>query len=83
MTVQELQAAWNAQADKQNQWDELGLDEIVYFAQQIEREACAKVCEAGINTSKDWDSSIWDQACENRAIAIRARSNPTPTQEKT
>ena len=38
-----------------------------------EREACAKVCEAGINNATDWDSSVWDQACENRSYAIRAR----------
>ena len=38
-----------------------------------EREACAKVCEAGIKNATDWDSSSWDQACENRAYAIRAR----------
>ena len=38
-----------------------------------EREACAKVCEIGINNATDWDSSDWDQACENRAYHIRAR----------
>lgn len=38
-----------------------------------EREACALVCEAGINNATDWDSSAWDQACENRSYAIRAR----------
>jgi hypothetical protein len=38
-----------------------------------EREACAKVCDDGINNATDWDSSAWDQACENRAYAIRAR----------
>ena len=41
-----------------------------------EREACAKVCEAGINNATtDWDNSYWDQCCENRAAAIRARGN--------
>jgi len=39
-----------------------------------EREACAKVCEAGINNATDWDNSYWNQCCENRAAAIRARS---------
>ena len=39
-----------------------------------EREACAKLCEAGINNATDWDNSYWDQCCENRAAAIRARS---------
>ena len=38
-----------------------------------EREACAMVCEIGINNATDWDSSDWDQACENRAYHIRAR----------
>lgn len=33
MNLQELQATWNAQSDKYNQWDDLGLDEIVAFAQ--------------------------------------------------
>ena len=30
----ELEAAWNAQAHPMNQWPELGLDEIVAFAQE-------------------------------------------------
>lgn len=33
LTLQELEAAWNAQADHMNTWDELGLDEIVAWAQ--------------------------------------------------
>jgi hypothetical protein len=41
----------------------------------LEREACAKVCEGGVQNANDWDSSYWDQACENRAAAIRARGN--------
>jgi hypothetical protein len=49
---------------------------LMTFVERVvaeEREACAKVCEAGINNATDWDSSVWDQACENRATAIRAR----------
>lgn len=38
-----------------------------------EREECAKVCEAGIHNAEDWDSSYWDQCCDSRAAAIRAR----------
>lgn len=34
MTLDELANAWNAQADPFNQWGELGLDEMVAFAQQ-------------------------------------------------
>jgi hypothetical protein len=44
-------------------------------AAALEREACAKVCEAGISSDTDWDNSYWDQCCENRAAAIRARGN--------
>jgi hypothetical protein len=43
------------------------------YMMKYEREACAKVCEDGINNATDWDSSVWDQACENRAFAIRTR----------
>lgn len=38
-----------------------------------ENEECAKVCEAGVVQASDWDASYWNQACENRAAAIRAR----------
>jgi hypothetical protein len=38
-----------------------------------EREACAKVCEAGIHNAVDWNSSYWDQALEQAASVIRAR----------
>ena len=51
-------------------------EELEAFAKLVaakERELCAKVCEDGINNATDWDSSAWDQACENRAWAIRAR----------
>ena len=60
--------------------------QVFYFTQQDleafaklvaekEREACAKICDDGINNATDWDSSVWDQACENRAFAIRARGD--------
>ena len=49
------------------------LEAFAALVASAEREACAKVCEAGINNATDWDSSVWDQACENRATAIRAR----------
>jgi hypothetical protein len=48
-------------------------DELIAKAVEAEREACAKVCEDGVQNANDWDSSYWDQACENRAAAIRAR----------
>ena len=37
--IEDLQATWNAQADAFNSWDELGIDEIVWWAQ---RQALAR-----------------------------------------
>ena len=55
-------------------------EKFVYYLQEFaalvsaaEREECVKGCEGGIANATDWDSSYWDQACENRAAAIRAR----------
>jgi hypothetical protein len=39
MTVDELKKRWNSEADHMNQWDELGLDEIVFYAQTVHRQA--------------------------------------------
>ena len=47
MTLNELEAAWNAQADPFNQWEALGLDEIVAFAQQQALIEAALDDEAG------------------------------------
>lgn len=44
-TLEELKALWNAQADEFNQWDALGLDEMVAFAQKVAREDCARQLE--------------------------------------
>ena len=41
-TLDELKALWNAKADCLNQWDELGLDERVEFAQEVGRAECAR-----------------------------------------
>ena len=39
LSVDDLQTTWNAQADAANSWDELGIDEIVWWAQ---RQALAR-----------------------------------------
>lgn len=41
------------------------------FAELIIQE-CVKVCEDGVNCAEDWDSSVWDQACINRGLAIKS-----------
>jgi hypothetical protein len=48
------------------------IDEVydTKFAELIVQE-CANVVSAGISNATDWDSSYWDQACENRAQAIK------------
>lgn len=41
VSIAALKAAWNAKADKYNQWDDLGIDEIVAFALEVERVRAA------------------------------------------
>jgi hypothetical protein len=43
---------------------------IEKFAELIVRE-CMQVVHNGINNATDWDSSSWDQCCENRMNAIQ------------
>ena len=45
-------------------------EEVEKFAELIVRE-CIVIVSAGISNATDWDSSYWDQACENRAQAIK------------
>jgi hypothetical protein len=46
---------------------------LVQKAVEAEREACAKVCEAGIDMWSNEYHEEWNDACEDRAKAIRAR----------
>jgi len=54
-----------------------GIDEdLERFAALVaayEREKCAKVCEAGVVQTNNWDASDYNKTCEIRAAAIRAR----------
>lgn len=84
MGLDELEAAWNAKADRFNQWHELGLDEIVEFAQEVERDACANILNlnrseaqlmAGEITAQEWRTV----AAILRALQARVRSNLNST----
>jgi hypothetical protein len=44
--------------------------DLAKFAELIVRE-CMQVVHNGINNATDWDSSSWDQCCENRMYAIQ------------
>jgi hypothetical protein len=45
LSIDDLRDAWNAQSDAFNSWDELGIDEIIWFAQQQAAEAAKKVSQ--------------------------------------
>lgn len=66
-------AAFGAHERNRHAWTQEHWTQYEHAIAAAEREACAKVCEEGINNATDWDSSYWDQCCENRAAAIRAR----------
>jgi len=46
---------------------------LVQKAVEAEREACAKLCEAGIDMWPNEYHEEWNDACEDRAKSIRAR----------
>jgi len=54
-------------------WFDPYLERFANLVAAHEREECAKVCEAGVVQTSDWDASYWNQACEIRAAAIRKR----------
>jgi hypothetical protein len=61
-------------------WDELddyAKEGIEKFAQLIVQE-CMQVVHNGINNATDWDSSSWDQCCENRMYAIQKHFGVEP-----
>ena len=36
----------------------------------VERERCAKIARSLISSDPDWDSGLWNQACERIALKI-------------
>ncbi len=52
--IDELKAAWNEQADRLNQWDDLGLDEIAHFAQKCALIEAAEKFEGSVPFNMPW-----------------------------
>lgn len=54
MNRQEIIDSWNAQADEYNQWDDLGEDEKLEWAMQMEREAIIQLVPGGHFVDPQW-----------------------------
>ncbi len=56
---------------------------LIEVVVEAEREACAKLCELGLDTSPGAETSEWSKAhnnaCKTRAIAIRLRGHENNT----
>ena len=82
---QDMRAALDAAVKAQGLVDRAAAERFTKAHGDLCRQECraealeeaAKVCEQGVNNATDWDSSYWDQACENRAAAIRALKEPS------
>jgi len=61
--------------DKWDIWEirDTDLERFAALVAAHEREECAKVCEAGVVQTNNWDARDYNKACEIRAAAIRAR----------
>jgi hypothetical protein len=68
--IEELKEMWNKAADKNNQWEELGLDEIVHFAQEQMKNTCVEIVEDLANESDPDDFSL--DSLNAAADAMRA-----------
>ena len=73
MNIDEIIAAWNAQADYMNSWQHLGEDEKLEWAMKLEREACAKECERMMMYPNAKQEAAAHQNVWAAAKAIRAR----------
>ena len=54
MTLQDLRKNWNAQSDGFNQWDSLCLEEMLQFAQHVEREEIIEEIPGGCIVDPQW-----------------------------
>jgi hypothetical protein len=63
LSIDDLRDAWNAQSDAFNSWDELGIDEIIWFAQQ---QAIARYAHPAIQpvpvAERPWEREGWRDA---------------------
>lgn len=66
MTMKELELAWNSIV-RAKEWRWLDLEELVAFAQEVEREECAKICD-------EYDDGRYANAADLCAFSIRDRS---------
>ena len=64
MSIDELKKLWNSSADRCNQWDELGLDEIVFFAQKQARIECADKFQSDLDNYVAAHKLDWSEADE-------------------
>jgi hypothetical protein len=71
----EVGAKGCANPEKWDIWNirDTDLERFAALVRADEREACAKVCEAGVVQTNNWDASDYNKACEIRAAAIRNR----------
>lgn len=74
MTYAEIIAAWNAQADEFNQWDELCEEEKIEWARRCALEEAAKICDDQDVPREFFRDQSWpyEKACNDLADAIRA-----------
>jgi hypothetical protein len=74
MTREEIiRMAWKANLPSCHITHPKALERFAALVAAYEREECAKVCEAGVVQTNNWDASDWNQACKIRAAAIRKR----------
>jgi hypothetical protein len=67
--IDDLRDAWNAQSDAFNSWDELGIDEIIWFAQQ---QAIARYAHLAQPEPADLSGVSWPDSGPITARAVFA-----------
>ena len=68
-----VRMAWKANLPSCHITHPKALERFAALVAAHEREECAKVCEAGVVQTNNWDARDYNKACEIRAAAIRNR----------